>query len=292
MVRTFHVRSLLVDTWYSLGCWAHSRRVTAGGRCLPARRGTERFAATRLVGATRRQVSALAAVESTAAALLGVAAGFAIFFGLRIPAAGIPFAGQPFLPGQLTRSLSDVIVVAVGVPAAAAVAARLALRRVNISRLGVTRRVTPKPPGAWRWCRCSSAWLSSRLGGARAPGLDPGGQIQALVTSFALINIGLFIAGPWLTMAAARLMARWISRPGTLIAARRIGDDPRAAIRSVSGLVLALLVTTVATIAITTQDAKDPARFGNIAAFHVLTVQISASNAEAWNSGPECGLAP
>ena len=59
-------------------------------------------------------------------------------------------------------------------------------------------------------------------------------------------------------MAAARVMARWTSRPGTLIAARRLADDPRAAFRAVSGLVLALFITTVAVVAITTQDAKDP----------------------------------
>lgn len=253
---------------------------------LSAARREERFAAMRLVGATRTQVSVLAAVESTAAALLGVAAGFAIFFGLRIPVAGTPFVGQPFFPGELTLSLFDVIVVAVGVPAAAAVAARLALRRVNISPLGVTRRVTPKPPGAWRVVPLLLGLAELGFWEARGHPASIQGQIQAFVTSFALIIIGLFIAGPWLTMAAARLMARWTSRPGTLIAARRIGDDPRAAFRSVSGLVLALLVTTVATIAITTQNAKDPTRFGNIAESHVLTAQISASNAVAQNSGP------
>jgi hypothetical protein len=253
---------------------------------LSAARREERFAAMRLVGATRTQVSALAAVESTAAALLGVAAGFAIFFGLRIPVAGIPFVGQPFFPGELTLSLFDVIVVAAGVPVAAAVAARLALRRVNISPLGVTRRVTPKPPGVWRVVPLLLGLAELGFWEAHGHPASIQGQIQAFVTSFALIIIGLFIAGPWLTMAAARLMARWTSRPGTLIAARRIGDDPRAAFRSVSGLVLALLVTTVATIAITTQDAKDPTRFGNIAESHVLTAQISASNAVARNSGP------
>ncbi len=253
---------------------------------LSAARREERFAAMRLVGATRTQVSALAAVESTAAALLGVAAGFAIFFGLRIPVAGIPFVGQPFFPGQLTLSLFDVIVVAVGVPVAAAVAARLALRRVNISPLGVTRRVTPKPPGVWRVVPLLLGLAELGFWEAHGHPASIQGQIQAFVTSFALIIIGLFIAGPWLTMAAARLMARWTSRPGTLIAARRIGDDPRAAFRSVSGLVLALLVTTVATIAITTQDAKNPTRFGNIAESHVLMAQISASNAVALGSGP------
>ena len=66
-------------------------------------------------------------------------------------------------------------------------------------------------------------------------------------------------------MAAARAMARWTSRPATLLAARRIGDDPRAAFRAVSGLVLALFITTVAVVAITTQDAKEPTRFGTVA---------------------------
>ena len=82
------------------------------------------------------------------------------------------------------------------------------------------------------------------------------------MSSFLLIIVGLFIAGPWLTMAAARAMARWTSRPATLIAARRLADDPRAAFRAVSGLVLALFITTVAVVAITTQNAKNLTRFG------------------------------
>ena len=117
---------------------------------LSAARREERFAAMRLVGATRKQVSLLAATESTVAGILGVAAGFGIFFLLRIPVAGIPFIGQPFFPAELTLSLPDILVVAIGVPVFAAVAARLALRRVHISPLGVARRATPKPPRAWR----------------------------------------------------------------------------------------------------------------------------------------------
>ncbi len=50
---------------------------------LSAARREQRFAAMRLAGATRKQVSLLAATESTAAAVLGVAAGFGIFFLLR-----------------------------------------------------------------------------------------------------------------------------------------------------------------------------------------------------------------
>ena len=57
------------------------------------------------------------------------------------------------------------------------------------------------------------------------------GQIQALVPGFLLIMIGLVTAGPWPTMTGARIMAGRTSRPGALIAARRLADDrgPRSA---------------------------------------------------------------
>ena len=107
---------------------------------LSAASRDERFAAMRLAGATRGQVSLIAAIESTAAAVLGTAIGSGLFFLLRIPVAGIPFIGQPFFPAELTLSLPDILLVAIGVPVFAALAARMALRRVNISPLGVARR--------------------------------------------------------------------------------------------------------------------------------------------------------
>jgi hypothetical protein len=254
---------------------------------LSAARREERFAAMRLAGATRKQVSLLAATESTAAGILGVAAGFGIFFLLRTPVAGIPFIGAPFFPGELSLSLLDVLVVAIGVPVAAAVAARLALRRVHISPLGVARRATPKPPRAWQLVPLLTGLAELGFWAVRGHPASISGQVQAFVSSFALILVGLFIAGPWLTMAAARAMARWTSRPGTLIAARRLADDPRAAFRAVSGLVLALFITTVAVVAITTQNAKNLTRFSSAAESNVLTSQVSASSQVAGSYGPE-----
>jgi hypothetical protein len=244
---------------------------------LSAARREERFAAMRLVGATRRQVSLLAATESTVAAVLGVAVGFGIFYLLRIPVAGIPLIGQPFFPAEFRLSLPDVLVVAVGVPVAAAVAARRALRQVHISPLGVARRVTPVPPRAWRVVPLLAGLAELGFWTVHGHPASISGQIEAWASSFLLIIVGLFVAGPWLTMAAARGMARWTSRPGTLIAARRLADDPRAAFRAVSGLVLALFITTVAVVAITTQDAKNLTRFASAAEANVLTDQLSAS---------------
>jgi hypothetical protein len=244
---------------------------------LSAARREQRFAAMRLVGATRRQVSLLAATESTAAAVLGVAAGFGIFFLLRAPVAGIPFLGEPFFPADMALSLPDILAVAIGVPVAAAVAARLALRRVHISPLGVARRTTPKPPRAWRVLPLLAGLAELGFFVVHGTPASPRGVLWALLPGFLLIIAGLVIAGPWLTMAAARVMARRTSHPGALIAARRLADDPRAGFRAVSGLVLALFVTTVAVVSITTQDAKDVTRFASPAAAAVVTDQLAAS---------------
>ena len=245
---------------------------------LSAARREERFAAMRLAGATRGQVSLIAAIESTAAAVLGTATGIGLFFLLRIPIAGIPFIGQPFFPAELTLSLPDILLVAIGVPLFAGLAARMALRRVNISPLGVARRARPQPPGAWRVIPLLAGLAELGFWTVHGHPASESGQIQAFASSFLVILVGLFIAGPWLTMAAALAMARWTSRAATLLAARRISDDPRAAFRAVSGLVLALFVTTVAVVAITTQDAKEPTRFGTVAHSNLMTDQIAAAS--------------
>ncbi len=223
---------------------------------LSAARREQRFAAIRLTGATARQTSLIAAVESTIAAVAGVAIGFGLFFVLRIPLAAIPFTGQPFFPAELSLSLPDILVVAIGVPAAAAVVAGLALRRVNISPLGVTRRVTPAPPRAWRVLPLLAGLADLGFFTVHGKPASNSGQIAAFSAGFALIMIGLIIAGPWLTMAGTRVLARHASRPGTLIAARRLADNPRAAFRAVSGLVLALFIFTVTATLIATQDTK------------------------------------
>jgi FtsX-like permease family len=219
---------------------------------LTAARREQRFAAMRLVGATPRQVSVIAAIEATLAAVVGTVLGFGLFLATRDPVAAIPFTGMPFFPADLSLNLADVLVVALGVPVAAALAARLALRRVNISPLGVSRRVTPRPPRAYRLLPLALGL--AELGYWVVIGVPHGSaaQVRAFLPGFLVVMAGLVIAGPWLTMTGARILARRTRRPATLIAARRLADNPKAGFRSVSGLILALFVTTVATGAITT----------------------------------------
>ncbi|NMO53714.1 ABC transporter permease [Actinoplanes sp. TBRC 11911] len=231
---------------------------------LNAARREQRFAAMRLVGATPRQISVVAAIETASAALAGTALGFVLFFVFRDSLASIPFTGDRFFSSDISLGGWDVLLVAVGVPAGAALAAAVSLRRVRVSPLGITRRTTPRPP---RWYRLvplllGLAELTFFLIGPRPETSD--GQMAVFVPGLLLVMTGLLLAGPLLTMVSARVMARRSTRPAMLIAARRLADNPKAGFRAISGIMLALFITTVATGVITTIVAnRGPAPTGS-----------------------------
>ena len=232
---------------------------------LAATRREQRFAAMRLVGATPRQISVLSAVETSLAVVAGTLVGFGLFAAWRPLVAKIPFTGDAFFTSDLRLSLLDVLVVALGVPVVSALAARLALRRVVISPLGVSRRTTPKPPKAWRLLPLLAGILELAyfLAGAR-PRTGPG-QTVAYLIGFLLLMTGLVTGGPWLTMVTARRLTRRAARPAALIAGRRLAEDPRGGFRAISGLVLALFIGTVAVAVVSTYIAHDGVSRGNAA---------------------------
>ncbi len=209
---------------------------------LSAARREERFAAMRLVGATPRQVSVVSAVEAVVAALAGVAVGFGLFFVFRPLLYRVPFTGAPFARGDLSLQGIDIAFVVIGVPMAAVASALLALHRVQVSPLGVTRRAASRPPRIVRIIPLlAGITLLAYFDVHGKPGSN-GGQLLELLVGFVLLVVGLVLAGPWFTTAGSRLMANRASRPATLIAGRRLLDNPKAAFRFISGLVIALFV--------------------------------------------------
>ena len=130
----------------------------------------------------------------------------------------------------------------IGVPFAAVVSARLALRRVQGSPLGVQRRASSHPPRIVRIIPLlAGIALLAYFDSAGKPGAI-GGQLLELLVGFVLLVVGLVLAGPWFTTAGSRLMTKRANRPATLIAGRRLLDNPKAAFRFISGLVIALFV--------------------------------------------------
>ncbi|HEY1830792.1 MAG TPA: FtsX-like permease family protein [Acidimicrobiales bacterium] len=209
---------------------------------LSAARREERFAAMRLVGATPRQISVVSAVEAVVAALAGIAVGFALFFAFRPLLYHVPFTGAPFSEGDLSLHGIDIALAVIGIPVAAVVSARLALRRVQISPLGVTRRGSSRPPRMVRIIPLLAGIAVLAYFDAHGKPGSNGGQLLELLVGFVLLVVGLVLAGPWFTTAGSRLMTKRASRPSTLIAGRRLLDNPKAAFRFISGLVIALFV--------------------------------------------------
>ncbi len=225
---------------------------------LAAARREERFAAFRLVGATPRQVSVIASVEAFAGAAIGAIAGIVIFQPLQPFVARVAVTGSRYFPSTVTPTSAEYIAVLLGVPIAAIGAAVWSLRRVRISPLGASRKTTPSPPSPLRIVPLVlglAVFIAAPivLAGPQKQAVGPlGGPsfglnprlLPVLLAGELLTMTGLYMSGSWLTMQAARLVARTAKGASGLLAARRLADSPKTAFRSVGGLVLALFVGT------------------------------------------------
>ena len=204
---------------------------------LAATRREERLAALRLVGATPRQVNVLASVDALVTASAGVVIGVLAFLAIRPLLESISFSGVRFFGHTVTPTLWGYLAMVVLVPVLAAISSLASLHRVWISPLGVSRRTTPRPPGWWRVLPIFVGIPLFIAAVVTNPG-NPNGT-RALV-GLLLIMAGLVLGGSWLTMQISRMLARMARAPSTLLAARRLSDNPKGAFRTSAGLVLAV----------------------------------------------------
>ncbi len=240
---------------------------------LAADRREERFAALRLVGGTPADIRVIASVESVISAFFGAVLGTAIFLLVRPALAGATLIGTPYFESQLTPTVWGYLAMLVGVPLAAALAALISLRRVQVSPLGVSRRARRKPPGLWRLAVLAiglglyvfglSKTTHKSIGAPAYPGL--------LITM-----VGLVIAGPWLTSAASRVFGRLIPGSSALLSTRRLADNPKTAFRAVTGLVLAVFLGTMVGTLVPAVNATESSP-SNASLSNVLLDQVGQS---------------
>jgi len=209
---------------------------------LAADRREERFAALRLVGGTPADIRVIASVEAMVGAFAGAVLGTVIFLLVRPALAGAALIGTPYFESDLTPTAAGYLAMLIGVPILAAIAALISLRRVQISPLGVSRRAAPKPPTLWRLVLLvlGVALFVYGLAKTSRDGIGAPAYPGLLITM-----IGLVVAGPWFTAQAARLFGRAGRGSSALLASKRLADNPKAAFRSVAGLVLAVFLGTM-----------------------------------------------
>lgn len=207
---------------------------SAAGRLGAARR-EQRLAALRLAGATPRQILAMTAVEAAGVGAAGALAGALAYTALLPALAELPYGVGTWYTGQLWVGLPWLAAVVLAVTALITVSAVTTLRQVATSPLGVAQQANPRRTRAIRLVLFVAVlgyiWATTGDGGQLKP--------RQLIAMLMLFYGAFWLLGPWVVDRLGRIVGRYANRPATLLAARRLSDDPRGAWRTVSGLVLA-----------------------------------------------------
>ncbi|MFG2040491.1 FtsX-like permease family protein [Dactylosporangium sp. NPDC048998] len=221
------------------------------GQCArlgaPAR--DRRLAAFRLAGATPAQTVAVAAAETGVASLAGSLSGLAVYL------AGHELLDRPDAEGRLplpTDVFPPVWFVALAVlaiPALAALAAAVVMRRVTVGPFGVVRRVRrTRGPRPWTGGFIVLGLLAFAAVGSASPlrthlGYDiPVWFVPTmLLVGVACAGSGVVLGAGWITYTAGRLLHRRASRPSTVLAAARLVADPWSGSRTFAVLLICVL---------------------------------------------------
>ncbi|WP_157610601.1 FtsX-like permease family protein [Terrabacter sp. Soil810] len=214
--------------------------LTLGGvaaRLAIARRD-QRLAALRLAGATSGQVTLMTLAEAAAQAVLGALAGVVVYLAVLPLVARLSFQGRPFELRELVLPLGQTLGVVAAVVVVAIVSGASSLARVAISPLGVAARTSPKRLSVLRVVLALAAGAAWVL--VITPMKEP--QRMTIVLVLGAMILAVNAVGPWVVMVAGRVAARLAPTAASLLAARRIADDPKSTWRAVGALGLAVVV--------------------------------------------------
>jgi hypothetical protein len=219
--------------------------VIANASRVGARRREARLSAMRLVGADRRQIAGLIALEAAITALPGALIGALAAFELRAAISSWPFGIWPILSSDLTMPVWELLLAVAALPVLAFASALLAMHRAAIDPLGTQRRALTSRPRAISLLVPLAGWALlavASLMGARVPAQSK--ELIAIVGA-SIAAVGVAISGPWLAVRCAELARRLARGPAVLLGARQLGAHPRGAFRAIASLVLGLFVVSL-----------------------------------------------
>ncbi|WP_425245798.1 FtsX-like permease family protein, partial [Streptomyces sp. NEAU-NA10] len=247
---------------------------SAAGRLGAARR-EQRLAALRLAGATPRQILAMTAVEAAGVGAAGALAGALAYTALLPALAELPYGIGSWYTGQLWVGPLWLAAVVLAVTALITVSAVTMLRQVATSPLGVAQQADPRRTRAIRLVLFVAVlvyiWMTT----------GDSGQLKArqLIALLVLFYGAFWLFGPWVVDRLGRIVGRRAKRPATLLAARRLSDDPRGAWRTVSGLVLAGFVAGF--FSVSSLGSDGPSHHGQVAVITANAADARHTAAEA-----------
>jgi hypothetical protein len=218
--------------------------VAGGAARLLARRRAERLSILRLLGARPSQVAVIAAMETALVACAGAVVGIALGVGLLPLLARVPVAGGRSFAGSLVPPASWCVAMAVAVPLVVVASTLTALRPVIRDPLATVRRSQPGRARAVRFVLLAVAvvvfpWTLQGFGS----------DVLTAILAWGSLLVGLSVLGPFVVRVLGWVMLRSGRGARSMLAARRLLDDPRGAFRLLSPLVLPAFVAGVLAVA-------------------------------------------
>ncbi|HCT80011.1 MAG TPA: hypothetical protein DGT23_26290 [Micromonosporaceae bacterium] len=246
----------------------------------PAR--DRRLAAIRLAGATPGQTRLIAIVEAVVACLAGALLGIGGYFVIRRiahqPVLSDPIAEEiGFGPANPTPHLpfpTDALpplwifpAVAAAIPVAAAIFTMIALRRVTVTPLTVTRRLRVRQLRWWPLALIVVGFgvlgMHYTVGRKGLGDQDILLPLTAWSAVFSLI-VGIALCTAPLGQLMARITRRYAQRPAPLLAARWILADPWSGSRSLAVALISVLAGATSIRALAYFRAQNEAAQGRI----------------------------
>ncbi|WHT20611.1 ABC transporter permease [Crossiella sp. CA-258035] len=243
---------------------------------LTAARRERRLAALRLAGATPAQVVAITVAEIAIATVLGTLLGLLLGPLARGLTTQLPWNGGTWFAADLEPSWLLSLGIAVGTPLLVVGAAVFGLRRVLTQPLGAAQQHGRKAPSAWRLLILVGAGVA--FAGGISIASSTGGT-SVLIGALAAIALAASVVGPWMTSVVGRIFTKFWRRPSTLLAGRRLRDDPKAAYRAASGVVLAVFTGCLALTVLPSLESKVDQRVWGPWKEGVLYTTVSAEEA-------------
>lgn len=239
---------------------------------LAIARRDNRLAALRLAGATRGQVTTMAVLDAVAQAMVGVLVGVLLALAVTPGIARIEFQGVPFTVAELLPPAWVWLAAGGAVIVIALVAALVSLQRVRVTPLGVAQRVGARRLSLWRIAGFALAAIAYIV--ISVMNLIPV-ELSVSIALISIVVLSYALIGPLIIQGVAWLVAKGARRPATLLAARRVVDDPRGAFNIVGAMAIAVMAGGFASLAPAMAGGGDPMSV-DMATGAALTIAIAA----------------
>ena len=222
---------------------------------LGAAARSERNQTLRTIGASGRFLVRAAAVEAGISAAIGALAGIGLFYATRPLLTLLRVAGERLALADLTVDAGALALVVIVVIVGSVIAATWSATRSG-SHATTTQAVFERAPRPWRVAPFLAGLLA--LVAVRFVGSAlPVPTTIAVIACFAVLAVGLVIAGPYVTYLTGRAYAATATSGAGVLASRRILRTPAAVFRSVAGLVAATFLVSLFATAVTARADAD-----------------------------------